>query len=200
MNLIFPKLSVLAWLPAVLLVFSGCASEPKDNQTIVVQFNRGVPGGTLVETYQIAARVVAVNPAARTVTFLAQDGSTNTFSAGPEVQDFSRFRVDDTVKVVVARELAMSLDKADPPTATDIAAVVRATPGILPGVLTAEPLQLTAQVTAVEPQKREATLHLSDGRTATFKVRPDIDLTQVAMGAECLIRTSAALAVLAQKP
>lgn len=200
MKLFLSKLSAFALLPAALLVLPGCASASKDNQTIFVHFNKGVPGGTFVETYQIDARVVAVNPAARTVTFLAKDGSTNTFTAGPEVQDFSRFQMDDSVKVVIARELAMSLDKNDPPTATDIAAVVRAMPGILPGVLLAEPRQLTASVTAVDSQKREATLQLSDGRVATFKVRPDIDLTQVNTGAQCLIRTSAALAVLAEKP
>jgi len=194
------KLSVLTSLPAALLVLAGCESAPMDNQTIVVQFNKGVPGGTAVETFQTTARVIAINPANREATFVAADGSTNTFRAGPQVINFDRYQVGATMKIVVARELAMSLDRADPPTISGAAAAAEAVPGVQPGVWTVEPVALTAQVTAVNLSKREATLHLSDGRTQAFKVRPDIDLTKVNVGTECFIRTTKALAVLAKKP
>jgi hypothetical protein len=194
------NVSVLAWLPVVLLATAGCESVSKDNQTIVVQFNKGVPGGTAVETFQTSARVIALDAAAREVTFVGADDSTNTYRAGPQVLNFASYQVGTKVKVVVAHELEMSLDTNDPPTVSGAEAAVAAMPGIVPGIWTAEPKQFTAQVTAVNPLKREATLHISDGRTATFKVRPDIDLTKVNIGAECLIRITSALAVLQEKP
>lgn len=194
------KLASFVLLPTALLVTAGCESVSKDNQTIVVQFNKGVPGGTAVETFQTSARVIARDAAAREVTFVGADDSTNTYRAGPQVLNFDSYQVGTKVRVVVAHELEMSLDPNDPPTVSGVEAAAAATPGIVPGTWTAEPKQLTAQVTAVNPSKREATLHVSDGRTATFKVRPDIDLTKVNIGAECLIRITSALAVLQEKP
>jgi hypothetical protein len=195
------KFTLTALLPVALLVVAGCETASTDNQTIVVHFNKGVPGGTAVETFQTSARVVAVNTAVREVTFVGADNnSTNIYRAGPQVMNFDSYQVGTMVKITVAHELEMSLDTNDPPTLSGAEAAVEATPGIVPGVWTAEPVRLTAQVTAVNPQKREATLHISDGRTATFKVRPDIDLTQVNIGAECLIRITSALVVLQEKP
>ncbi len=194
------KLSIFAVLSAAPLVFIGCASAPKENQTTMINFKPGVPGGTFVEKYQTSVRVAAVNEGSREVTFLAQDGSTNTFRAGPEVANFDRYRVGDTMKVVVVRELAMYLEKDAPQAVSDVAGIIRATPGIEPGVLTADTVQLNATVTSVDPKKQDATLRLSDGRVATVKVRKDIDLTRVDMGTEGLIRISAALAVMRDKP
>jgi hypothetical protein len=67
-------------------------------------------------------------------------------------------------------------------------------------VLTAAPRQLTATVSAVDPEKHMATLQMADGTSGTFNVRPDVDLTQVKLGSEVVIRTSSAMAVMLEKP
>ena len=199
MKLIFPMIATAAFLPAALLVFAGCASAPQTDKTTTVAYKEGVPGGTLLQTYQTTATVTAVDPATRQVTFVAPDGTKNTFQAGPKVA-LSQIKAGDDLKVTVARELVVFLNRNDAPPATNAAAVVRAAPGAKPGVLTSDPVQLTATVAAVDLPKHEATLQISDGRTGTFKVRKDVDLTGMKPGTEVFIRTTSAVAIMLEKP
>jgi len=193
------KLSVLALLPAAWLSMTGCSSTNKVDKTTTTTFKEGVPGGTLSQTYQTTATVTAINPATRQVTLTAPDASQNTFMAGPKV-DLEQIKTGDEVKVTVARELSVYLNPHDVPAASRPAATVRATPGVRLGVLTADPVELTAAVEAVDLPKHEVTLHISDGRSGTFKVRPDVDLLQVKPGANVFIRITAAAAIMLEKP
>jgi hypothetical protein len=81
-----------------------------------------------------------------------------------------------------------------------VAAIAQATPGAQPGALTSDPKQLAATITAVNPEKHEVTLDVSDGRSGTIKVRNDIDMTQLKVGSHVIVRISSALAVMAEKP
>jgi carbon monoxide dehydrogenase subunit G len=193
------KLSTLALLPVAWLILTGCSATTKVDKTTTTAFKEGVPGGTLAQTYQTTASVTAITPATRQVTLVAPDGSQNTFKAGPKVV-LDQIKAGDEVKVTVARELVVYLNPNDVPAMTSPAAIVRATPGVRPGVLMADTVELTATVEAVDLPKHEATLHISDGRSGTFKVRKDVDLTQVKPGAKVFIRTQAAAAIMLEKP
>jgi carbon monoxide dehydrogenase subunit G len=193
------KLSTLALLPVAWLILTGCSATTTVDKTTTTAFKEGVPGGTLTQTYQTTATVTAIDPATRQVTLVAPDGSQNTFKAGPKVV-LDQIKVGDEVKVTVARELVVYLNPNDVPARTSPAAMVRATPGVRPGVLMADTVELTATVEAVDLPKHEATLHISDGRSGTFKVRQDVDLTQVKPGAKVFIRTRAAAAIMLEKP
>jgi len=189
-----------AFLLPIALLFVGCVSTPIVDKTVVATYKEGLPGGTYLETYQTSAKVVAINAVTREMTFTAPDRSTNTFRAGPRFASFGSYHVGDEVKVTVARELAMFPGGEIPPTTNSPAAIVRAAPGTQPGVLVADTQEITAKVLAVHPRRQSATLGLSDGRTVTFSVRKDIDLAQVKIGEAVAIRTSAAMAVLLEKP
>ncbi|MGA2786947.1 MAG: hypothetical protein ABSF60_05420 [Verrucomicrobiota bacterium] len=192
------KLSTLALMPAAWLILTGCSSTINTDKTTTTAFKEGVPGGTLTQTYQITATVTAMDPATRQVTLAAPDGSQNIFKAGPKVV-LDQIKVGGEVKVTVARELVVYLNPDDVPATTSPAATVRATPGVRPGVLTADTVELTATVEAVDLPKHEATLHISDGRSGTFKVRPDVDLTQMKPGAKVFIRIKTAAAIMVEK-
>jgi carbon monoxide dehydrogenase subunit G len=191
--------STLALLPVTWLILTGCSSTTPVDKTTTTTFKEGVPGGTLTQTYQTTATVTAIDPATRQVTLTAPDASQNIFKAGPKVA-LDQIKAGDQVNVTVARELAVYLNPNDVPATTSPAAVVRATPGVRPGVLTADTVELTATVEAVDVAKREATLHISDGRSGTFKVRQDVDLAQVKPGAKVFIRITAAAAIMVEKP
>jgi Cu/Ag efflux protein CusF len=193
------QLSTLALLPAAWLILTGCSATTKVDKTTTTTFQEGVPGGTLAQTYQTTATVTALDPVTRQVTLAAPDGSQNIFNAGPKVI-LDQIKMGDEVKVTVARELVVYLNPNDVPATTSPSAMVRATPGARPGVLLADTVELTATVESVDLPKHEATLHISDGRTGTFKVRPDVDLTQVKPGAKVFIRTRTAAAIMLEKP
>jgi carbon monoxide dehydrogenase subunit G len=193
------KISMLALLPVAWLILTGCSSTPQVDKTTTTAFKEGVPGGVLAQTYQTTATVTAIDPVTRQVTLTAPDGSQNTFKAGPKVV-LDQIKAGDEVKVTVARELVIYLNPNDVPATTSPAAMVRATPGVRPGVLTAETVELTATVESVDLSKHEVTLQISDGRSGTFNVRQDVDLTQVKPGAKVFIRTKAAAAIMLEKP
>jgi hypothetical protein len=144
--------------------------------------------------------VTEINATTRQMTLKAPDGTINTFRADQNFQNFDSYRVGDELKVTVARGLTAFLDKNTPPPSPDVAAIAQSTPRAQPGVLTSDPKPLTATITAVNPEKQEVTLNVSDGRSGTIKVRKDIDLTQVKVGAKVIVRVSSALAVMPEKP
>lgn len=199
MKLKLQKFTMLALLPAVLLVLAGCASTNKATKATTTAYKPGVPGGTLLQTYEATATVTALDATTRQVTFVAPDGSSSTFTAGPKIV-LDQIKTGDTVKITVARELVVYMNTNEVPPAAQVADVVRAAPGVQPGVLTSTPVKLTATVAAVDLPKREVTLNISDGRSGTFKIRKDVDLTGVKLGAEVFIRTTSAAAILMEKP
>jgi Cu/Ag efflux protein CusF len=193
------KLSMLALLPAAWLILTGCSSTSNVDKTTTATFTEGVPGGKWTQTYQITATVAAIDPATRQVTLVATDNSQKTFKAGPKVA-LDQIKAGDAVKVTVVRELVVYLNPNNRPAAASPADLIRATPGVQPGVLIADPVEYTATVESVNLAKHEATLHTSDGRTGTFKARKDVDLTQVKPGAKVFIHAAEAAVIMLEKP
>ena len=64
----------------------------------------------------------------------------------------------------------------------------------------ADTVEVTAKVKSVDLKNHRATLQLPDGRTKTFKVRPDVELTKETVGAEVVIRITEAIAISVSKP
>lgn len=181
-------------------LLAGCSSAVKKNETVVANYQPGVPGGTYVEKYQTFVEITGVDPGTREMSFKAADGSTNTYQAGPKFQSFAAYKVGDQIKVTVVRELGAWFAPETPPKVSDVATIAQGEAGTVPGVLHAPTIEVTATVLSVDPKNQTATLQLSDGRVATFTVRKDIDLKKVPVGTTGTIRTSAALAVMRDKP
>jgi ABC-type transport system substrate-binding protein len=196
MKLTVLKTAALALLFVTLLVAAGCAANGKNT---VVAYKKGVPGGVMMQTYQTTATITTIDPATRQVTFVAPDGTSNTFTAGPKML-LDQVKAGDAVKITVARGLVAYLKADEIPLAPAVAEVVQAAPGVEPGVLTSAPVKLTALVTQVDLPKREVTLNISDGRVGTFKMRQDVNLAEVKLGSEVFIRITTAAAILMEKP
>ena len=194
----------LALLPAVLLtITSSCATDdrPKGDLTTTTSYQKGVPGGVVVQTYKTTATVTAIDTSTRMVTIVAPDGSRKTLKAGPDVVNFSQMQVGDQIKVTVAKELVVSMGKEGVPPSDGAASVVALAPeGNKPGGLTADTVQITTKIAAIDLKRHEATLLLPDGTTATFAVRQDVDLMQRKDGEQVVIRTTQALAIFVEKP
>jgi translation elongation factor P/translation initiation factor 5A len=200
-------------MPAVVLTFASCSSgpapksfelstdKPNVQANTVVTAQKGVVGGTVIETYEGTGTVTAINAAKRTVTLVRPDGEKATFNAGPEVRNFAQIQVGDKVKAKLIDELVVFLrKKGAPPTNGESAAVLLAPLGAKPGVVKAETVEVTATVDSVNLARRQATLRFPDGHTQIFKVRPDVDMTQATIGEEVVIRTTQAQALTLEKP
>jgi hypothetical protein len=68
------------------------------------------------------------------------------------------------------------------------------------GVLKAETVEKTAKVTAIRPNEGQATLQFADGTTRDITVRRDVNLWNVKVGEEVVIRTRSAAVLNLEKP
>ena len=195
---------VLMLLAAATLALTSCSSTsygPIDDKNHNATYEKGVPGGTVVETTEVTATVSAIDAPARKVTLVAKDGKKTTVKCGPDVINFDQIRVGDVVKATVTAELTVAMANAAAAPAAGLAAVVILAPkGAKPGALVAETQQYTARITAINLKKRQATLLFPDGTTRTFTVRQDVDLSQRKVGEDVAFQVTVATAISVKKP
>jgi hypothetical protein len=161
----------------------------------------GVPGGSVVQTYELEATVAAIDKATRKVTLVDAAGIKTTVKAGPEVVNFDQIRVGDKLKITAAQELVVSVaGEGETPSDGGAQMVALAPKGAKPGGLMVETTQVTAKVTAIDAEQHKATLQFEDGTTHTVAVRPDVDLSKRKVGDKVVIRTTEALAIRVVKP
>lgn len=167
----------------------------------MVAAEKGVPGGVMVDTYEMTAAVTAVDTDKRKVTLVTPDGKKTVVKCGPEVVNFKQIQVGDQLKLTVTEELAVYMADAAAPADNGEAALVALAPkGAKPGGMLAETVQVTAKVTAIDLAHRKATLRFPDGSSKSVPVRKDVDLTKRHVGEEVVIRTTEALALSVDKP
>jgi hypothetical protein len=203
------KLMTLALFPAAALTVTSCSSPSSTSSTSsgasydtssAASIQKGVPGGVMVETHKMTAKVISVDAASRKVV-VSQDGKETTLKCGPDVINFDQIRVGDELKATVTEELAVSMATEAAPSSDGAAAVVALAPkGAKPGGIVATTVQVTAKVTAIDLKNHKATLQFPDGTARTVAVRPDVDLTQRKVGEQVVIRTTETLAVSVEKP
>jgi hypothetical protein len=161
----------------------------------------GVPGGSVVRTYEVQATVASIDKRARKITLVDAAGIKTTVKAGPEVVNFDQIREGDKLKITAAQELVVSLaGEGETPKDGAAQAVALAPKGAKPGGIMAETKQVTAKVTAIDAEQREATLQFEDGTTHTVAVRSDVDLSKRKVGETVVIRMTEALAIRVVKP
>lgn len=194
----------LALTAAALFPLTACSSAsppPPATDEAAVAYQEGVPGGVIVNTVDVSARVTAINKAKRKVTLLGPDGKKFTVKVGPEAVNFDQIRVDDLLKVTVTQELVVYLDEEGAATSEGEADLVALAPkGAKPGGLVAQVTQVTATVAAIDQAERTATVRFDDGTTKTLSVREDIDLSQRKVGERVVFRHTEMIAISVEKP
>ena len=161
----------------------------------------GVPGGIVVQTHELTATVAKIDKANRKLTLVGPDGIKQTVKVGPEAVNFDQVRVGDQLSVTVAEELVVYVAGEGESPSAGAAQVVALTPeGAKPGGILAEVIQVTAKVTAIDVERRKATLQFEDGSIRTVAVRPDVDLSKRKVGDQVVLRLTEALAIRVDKP
>lgn len=189
----------LASVSAIFL--SSCSSTPEGREETLVATQKGVPGGVVVQTYQVTATVTAIDPDARKVTMVTPAGKKTVFKAGPEIVNFPQIRVGDQVKATLTEELVVYMEDQGVPTHNAAGAVVALAPvGAKPGAFVADVVQVKAVVTEIDHKRHKATLRFPDGSTRKVAVRKDVDLTKRSVGEEVVLRATESMAVVVEKP
>jgi hypothetical protein len=190
------RLKLAAGIP--LVPIEGSLAGKASASAAVVE---GVPGGAVVQTYELTATVTAIDKAGRKVTLLSPDGIKQTVKAGPEVVNFDQIRVGDQLKITATEELVVYVaGKGEPASDSGAALVALAPKGAKPGGLMTQTARVTAKVTAIDAEHHKATLQFEDGTTRTVAIRQDVDLSQRKVGDEVVIRTTESLAIKVGRP
>lgn len=188
---------------ALLLMLTACSTPtppPSAKSGGAVAFQEGVPGGVIVATLDVSARVTAIDKDDRRVTLLRTDGTKTVVKAGPDVVNFEQITVGDLVTATITEELVIFLEEEGAPAKDGAAGMVLLAPkGASPGGLVAEAKQVTGTVVSIDEADRTATLKFEGGTTETFPVRDDIDLSQRKIGDRVVFRVTEMLAISVEK-
>jgi uncharacterized protein (DUF1501 family) len=186
------------------LALASCSSTtygPIDDKKHNATYEKGVPGGTVVETYELTATVTEIDVPARKVSLVTKDGTKETVKCPPEVINLDQIRVGDLAKLIVTSELTVAMADAATERITSANKIVALAPkGAKPGGVIIETQQYTATVTEIDLKRHQVTLRFPDGSSRTFNVREDVDLTQRKVGEEVTFQVATATAISIEKP
>jgi len=149
-------------------------------------------------TTEVTAKVIAVDPAQRTVTLLGASGNTRTIEVGDEVRNFGEIKVGDTVHAKYTQALALELKKGATGMAapTEEHAITPAPPpGAKPGGTVARKVTATAEVIAVDPAKQMVTLRGPKGNEVDVEVQDPNQLKNINKGDHVQVTYVEALAI-----
>ena len=160
------------------------------------------PGVVVADLIVATATVEAVDHATRTVTLKGSEGRTRTLRVDKGVKNLDQVQKGDQVTAEYYEETAIVVRRsAEQPTAGEAGGVAVAPRGAKPGVADVETRVVTAQVEAIDPQKRTVTLRGPQGNVVTLKVDEQVKkFDQVKAGDEVVVRHTEAVAITVQKP
>ena len=161
----------------------------------------GVPGGVRTNLEKITATVSAIDYKTRKVTLKDEQGNQRSLHAGPRVMHFEQVKVGDRVHASAAEETQIFLQ--DQGASADdgiIQRLLKDAQGDQPGLALSESEQVTVRVQSVDLAQHTATLQYPDGRSRTLAVRPDVQLSEAAVGSLVVIRITTAMVIRVEKP
>jgi hypothetical protein len=159
-------------------------------------FEPGKPGGAVLETEEVRAKVSAIDTAKRSFTLTDEQGRSRTLQAPPEMRNFDQLKVGDQVRALIGLERIVHLREPGEMSEDGAAGILATAPeGGKPALLMAETLELTAVIKAIDTTQRTATLQFADGSQRIVKVRPDVEMKSEYLGRELVLRMTSAVAI-----
>jgi hypothetical protein len=196
------KLIALMLAPAALLACTGCVTTLKSptSSDPNASIEAGVPGGTIVDTYELTAKVTAVDTENRMVTLAGENDNQITFYCGPGVRNFDQIHVDDKVSVMLTDQLAVAVADANTPPDGTSTKVLLSPKGGMPGGIAADITQYSVTLVGIDTLRHWATFRFPDGLLRTYVVRPDVNLANLKLGQEVVVRATKTYAVWVRCP
>jgi Cu/Ag efflux protein CusF len=155
-------------------------------------------------TTEVTAKVIAVDPAQRTVTLQGASGKTRTIEVGDQVRNFDQIKVGDMVHAKYTQALALELKKgaATMGTPTEEGSITPPpAPGAKPGGTVARKVTAMTEVVAVDPAKQMVTLRGPAGNEVDVDVQDPNQLKNIKKGDHVQVTYVEALAIaVAEEP
>jgi hypothetical protein len=155
------------------------------------------PGNIVTDVQTIEATVVAVDHKARTVTVRGPAGNEVTLEADESVQNLKGIKKGDVVTVEYMESFAVFVrDAKDAPSAQELTTVRVEPKGHKPGGTVVDTFELSADVVAIDYDKRTVTLKGPKGNEVTYDVDETVKrFNEVKVGDQVVVRYTEALAL-----
>ena len=195
------QLAALALLPAALSLTSCSTPKAGAESSAPVQTRNGT---LVLDTYQVAAIVTALDAGSRQVVLTTQDGRKLTFRAAPGI-NLRQVRVGDRVTATATEGIALFLAKPGSNRSSDYGGVVRATADDEGGVQASLGQHAGHQAggggLAVRAGDGDAQLALVfvNGERSVVKAGPKLDLAELSVGDAVSAQMAEALLIALQK-
>lgn len=187
-----------------ILLDTGCRSAAHQKEAEGLHYEaetaavavEGIPGGAMVSTIAVQAKVMSVDYKRREVKLLIPGGDVVKTRVGEEAVNFEQIKKGDIINAVVTEEIVFQLAAAG----TDIedgaaVAAALADQGELPAGLAAAAVRVTATIVKVDTDSRTIKLKLEDGHKKTVSVRDDIEMSKAKVGDLVIIDMFEAVAI-----
>ncbi len=159
----------------------------------------GVVGAA--KTVDITASIVSIDKATRDVALKGPQGNVVTVTAGPQVTNFDKLKVGDSVRIKYVEAVAVSLKKGGGlvvgTTATAGAAGAKA--GETPAGVGGREVTLVADVVAVDPASQRVTLK-GPNRTVDVRIADPEQFKRIAKGDQVEAKYVQAVAIAVESP
>ena len=190
------QLAALALLPAALSLTSCSTPKAGAESSATIQTRNGA---LLLDTYQLAAVVTALDAGSRQVMLTSQDGRKLTFRAAPGV-NLRQVRVGNRITATATEGIALFLAKPGSNRSSDYAGAVpvRAR-GHESEVLTTQTWETTAKILALDAKTRQLALVFVNGERSVVTAGPKVDLAELSVGDAVSAQMAEALIIALQK-
>lgn len=167
-----------------------------------VPSNVSAQGVELEDEVVVNAEVVAIDRSDRALALLGPEGNVVAVEVSHAARNFDQIEVGDQVKVAYYESVAMYLGKrGQKPEGTVDLVVARSAKGDMPAGIAVEAVDISAEVQAIDKQKRAVTLDLPDGRKVTTRVDKSVEaFDTLKVGDSIHARYTEAIAISVEKP
>ena len=156
----------------------------------------------IAQTVNVQAKITKIDTKTREVTLKGPQGNELTIEAGPEVKNFSKLKVGDTVDVQYVESLVLELKKGGgmPVERKDEHAMTAAKPGEKPGAAAGRRITVVGDVVNVDTATKTVTVK-GPKRTVDLHVEDPEQLKLIAKGdqVQATYTEAAALSVMPAK-
>jgi hypothetical protein len=143
------------------------------------------PPLTVVDTVLLNARIEAIDHDARKLTLVDGSGNGATVQLGPEIEDFDRLEVGDTVTFRYYESIAYAIRKPDQPRVLPSGngeTVVERGQGPNPGATLSRQQTATLTIVSVDAEAPSLTVLTEDGRRLSFRPFQHADVERLEIG------------------
>lgn len=193
---------------ASVVLLNGCKSARYEieaeglayEETITAVTVKGMPGGAVVGTLDVQAKVLDVDHRKREIKLLVPGGDVIETTVGPEAANFDQIQKGDIVHAAITEELVFQLgsDEAEMKDHAEVVAVL-SEQGEMPAGVVAAAARISATINAIDVEARSVDLTFNDGTTKTVPVREDVAMDKANVGDQVVIDVFEAVAISVEK-